>query len=48
MALPEIRDKLVSQGFEPTHSTPAELTALIRRDLAKWAKFIRDTGLKVE
>jgi tripartite-type tricarboxylate transporter receptor subunit TctC len=48
MALPEIRDNLVSRGFEPLHSAPAELAATIRRDLGKWDKFIRESGLKVE
>ncbi|MSQ88533.1 MAG: tripartite tricarboxylate transporter substrate binding protein [Betaproteobacteria bacterium] len=48
MALPEIRERLVAQGFEPGHAGPAELGATIRRDLAKWQKFIHDTGLKVD
>lgn len=48
IALPEIRDRLVAQGFEPGHAGPAELGDTIRRDLAKWQKFIRDTGLKVD
>ena len=48
MTQPDIRDRLVGQGFEPTHSSPADMAALIRRDLAKWAKFVKDTGLKVE
>ena len=48
MALPEIRERLVAQGFEPGHAGPAELGDTIRRDLAKWQKFIRDTGLKVD
>ena len=47
MALPEVRDRLVTQGFEPGHAGPAQLGATIRRDLAKWQKFISDTGLKV-
>ena len=48
MAQPDVRDRLVAQGFEPTHSSSAEMAALIRRDLAKWARFVKDTGLKVE
>ncbi|MSP97421.1 MAG: tripartite tricarboxylate transporter substrate binding protein [Betaproteobacteria bacterium] len=48
MALPEIRERLVVQSFEPGHASPSELSETIRRDLAKWQKFIRDTGLKVD
>jgi tripartite-type tricarboxylate transporter receptor subunit TctC len=34
----DIRDKLASQGAEVSGSTPGELEALVRRDIAKWAK----------
>jgi tripartite-type tricarboxylate transporter receptor subunit TctC len=44
----EIREKLLQQGFERNYLGPAELEALIRTDIARWKKIVRDTGIKVE
>lgn len=39
---------VAKQGFEPASSSPAELKAIIDKDLARWARFVADTGIKVE
>ena len=44
----EVREKLIAQGAVPQASTPAELQALIDKDLARYGKIIRDKGLKAE
>lgn len=36
------------QGLDPAHSTPAELSARIRRETAMWAEVINKSGIKVE
>jgi tripartite-type tricarboxylate transporter receptor subunit TctC len=46
--LPEVRDRLLVQGNEPVSSTPDALAALLRRDIAKWGKLIRDAGIKLD
>ena len=38
IASPEVRDALIEAGAEPGTSTPAELYALIKGDLARWAR----------
>lgn len=43
---PELRQRLVQLGAEPAPSTPAELAVLLREDLAKWGKVIRDNKIK--
>ena len=43
-----VQEKLISQGAVPQASTPAELQALIDKDLARYGKIIRDKGLKAE
>ena len=48
MALPDIKERFVQLGAEPTTSTPEEFTALVREELAKWRKVIRAAGIKVE
>ena len=48
MRLPELRDKLLAQGFEPVGSTPAEFAEYIRAETAKWAKVVKATGMKID
>ena len=48
LANPETRERLTALGFEVSYLGPAEMTDLIRRDLARWEKSIRDIGLKLE
>jgi len=40
LALPEVRDYLIKDGAEPVGSTPEELGAFFRREVAKYAKII--------
>lgn len=47
-AAPEVRERMAEQGFEPEFLGSAELQALIRRDLARWQKIGRETGLRIE
>ena len=48
LATPEAQDYLVKQGSEAFVSTPEQVTALIRADVAKYAKVIKDAGIKAE
>jgi len=48
LATPELRERLVAQGFEPIGSSPQEFAATIRSDVAKWGKVIRDAGIRPE
>lgn len=45
---PEVREKLAVQGAEPLGSTPDEYAAYIKRELARWATVVKDTGLTLE
>ena len=48
LALPEVRDKLTSLGFELAGGTPDEFGTLIRTDIERVAKVVRDAGIRVE
>ncbi|HEX3169075.1 MAG TPA: tripartite tricarboxylate transporter substrate binding protein, partial [Burkholderiales bacterium] len=39
---------LLTQGFEPVGGTPAEFSAYIKAEIAKWAKVIKAAGIKPE
>jgi tripartite-type tricarboxylate transporter receptor subunit TctC len=43
---PEMRAKLAQLGLDPVGNSPAELGATIKTDIAKWAKVIKDAGIK--
>jgi tripartite-type tricarboxylate transporter receptor subunit TctC len=45
---PDIRAALANQGAEPGSASAADFGALIRRDLAKYAKVVRTSGAKID
>ncbi len=46
--LPETRERLVSQGMEPFLLAPAQVTALIKADVAKYAKVIKAAKIRID
>ena len=46
--LPDVRERLSSQGADPVGGTPEQFAALIRGEIQKWAKVIRESGAKVD
>lgn len=48
MKLPDIAERFTSQGAEPYTTTPDEFARTIRDDVAKWARVIKATGLKLD
>ncbi len=48
LASPDMRERLAGQGAEPIGNTPEEFTAQMRRDLVKWAKVVKDAGIKLD
>ncbi len=46
--MPDIRDKLIGLGAEPALSTPTEFADLIKLELVKWAKVVKDSGAKLD
>jgi tripartite-type tricarboxylate transporter receptor subunit TctC len=47
LATPEVRKKFDELGLEPVGNTPAEFTAIIKKETLEWAKVIRDAGIKL-
>ena len=48
LADPGIRKKLQDLGADPAGNTPEEFARFIRDDQAKWARLVREAGLKLE
>jgi tripartite-type tricarboxylate transporter receptor subunit TctC len=48
VALPDVREKLTTLGFVPIANTPAEFGVRLKSEFARWAKVIKDAGIKAE
>lgn len=48
MSAPDMKDKLAGEGAEPTTSTPAELTAFLKAEIAQWGRVVKAAGIKAE
>jgi tripartite-type tricarboxylate transporter receptor subunit TctC len=48
LGMPEVRDKLAALGFEVSPGTPQEFGAIIRREMAKLAKVIKEAGIRAD
>ncbi len=41
-----MKQRLAAIGYTPVANTPEQFAAQIRADVARWAKVIRDAGIK--
>lgn len=48
MRLPEVKERLSSQGGEPVTDTPEEFAAFIKAEIVKWTKVIKESGARVD
>ena len=48
LGIPEIREKLRSQGAEPVGNTPEEFSRLFQADVEKLAKLIKEAGARID
>jgi len=48
LRLPDVGERLLSQGMEPTSSAPGEFAGYIKSEMTKWAKVVKASGAKPE
>ena len=48
IALPDIADKLTSLGSRPQAKTPQETASWLASEKDKWARVVKETGLKID
>jgi tripartite-type tricarboxylate transporter receptor subunit TctC len=48
LQLPDVKDRFADLGIDIVHGTPAELASFTRAEIDRFAKVIRDTGIKAE
>jgi len=44
----DVRERFTALGFEPSRSSPAQFAALIKSDIRKWEKVVRESGARVD
>jgi tripartite-type tricarboxylate transporter receptor subunit TctC len=47
LALPDVHKSMEQQGLDPIGNTPAEFAAAIKTETPRWAKVIKDAGIKL-
>jgi tripartite-type tricarboxylate transporter receptor subunit TctC len=45
---PEMRNRLIGLAAEPAISTPEEFGALVRSEIVKWSRAVKDSGAKLD
>jgi tripartite-type tricarboxylate transporter receptor subunit TctC len=45
---PEFRERQISQGLEPVGSTPEYFAELIKTEISKWGKVVKQAGIKLD
>jgi len=48
LALPDVKERLASMGFEGVGDSPAHFAAFVQAEMAKWAKVVKDANIRVE
>jgi tripartite-type tricarboxylate transporter receptor subunit TctC len=48
LAQPDMHERFVAQGVDLQSSTPEQFAALIKSEVVKWRKVVRDAGAKVD
>jgi len=48
MSQSDVRERMANQGLFVKTGAPAELTALMKDEIAKWAKVVKSAGIKIE
>jgi len=48
LALPDVKERMFGLGLEAAGSTPEQLRELVRSDIAKWSKVIKEVGVKID
>ncbi len=45
---PAVKERLLNSGTLPAASSPAELQALLQKDIAKWGRVIREKNITAD
>lgn len=48
LKLPDVRERLQNIGLDPAGNSPEEFSAIIKTEVAKWTKVVKETGIRAD
>jgi len=48
LAQPEVKEKLLGQGAEAVGDSPAQLSAVVKKEITKWKQVVKSANIKVD
>lgn len=48
LELPDVRERLAGMGMEPVGNTPSQFAAELSADVERWAKVVREAGIRAD
>jgi tripartite-type tricarboxylate transporter receptor subunit TctC len=48
LAQPEVKEKLLGQGAEAVGDSPAQLSGIVKKEIAKWKQVVKSANIKVD
>lgn len=48
LSMPELKEKILASGGEAAAGTPEDLAAIVKNEMSKWGRIIKDAGLRGE
>jgi tripartite-type tricarboxylate transporter receptor subunit TctC len=48
LALPEVRNRMITEGAEFVADTPEQFTAFLRSEIEKWGRAVKASGARPE
>jgi tripartite-type tricarboxylate transporter receptor subunit TctC len=45
---PDVKERIATAGAQPVGSSPEELAAFVKRELARWSRVIKAVGIKID
>lgn len=48
VAMPDIRDRLISQGLDPYYNTPEQFAEMMKADAAKYGRIIKAANIRID
>jgi tripartite-type tricarboxylate transporter receptor subunit TctC len=48
LKVPEVRERLIKQGFDVIGSTPEEFDVYLRAELQRWSKVVKESRASVD
>jgi len=48
IATQDVRDRLAAAGVQPKSSSPEEVTAVLKSEVARWGKIVKESGVRMD